>query len=183
MIAFPNFERIKGSGIRTLTERDLKSGGKKRFVVVGDIHGMHESFKSVASEIVLSLDPQCPCRKLLSSLSYDPSKDHLIHVGDILAKGPSSAGVIHQLSAANVTGVRGNHDEKVIEWRAWIEWVQSQRGGRAWLKDMEAKTPEELEALRKKRGRKWKIPDGWNFGGEHYWLARYAQLFRKHGRL
>lgn len=111
----------------------------------------------------------------MSSISYNPSKDYLLHVGDILAKGPSSAAVIHQLAAANVTGVRGNHDQKVIEWRAWLEWVQSHRGGRAWLKDMEAKTGEEIDALRKKSGKKWKIPDGWEFAGEHYWLARCPQ--------
>ncbi|KIM24400.1 hypothetical protein M408DRAFT_331780 [Serendipita vermifera MAFF 305830] len=152
---FPKFDRIEGDGIHTLTESDLKAGGKKRFIIVGDIHGMHGSFK-----------------KMMSSISYTPSKDHLIHVGDLLAKGPSSPAVLQQLSSANVTGVRGNHDQKVIEWAAWIEWVVSHHGGRAWLKDMESKSEEDLEEMKKKHGKKWKIPDGWKFGGEHYWLAR-----------
>jgi hypothetical protein len=119
----------------------------------------------------------------MSSISYDPSKDYLIHVGDLLAKGPSTPAVLHQLSTANVTGVRGNHDQKVIEWRAWLEWVQSHRGGRAWLKDMESKTDEEVDALRKKSGKKWKIPEGWKFAGEHYWLARCAPLSSVHESL
>lgn len=104
----------------------------------------------------------------------------MIHVGDLVAKGPSSAAVLQQLSAANVTGVRGNHDQKVIEWAAWIEWVVSHHGGRAWLKDMESKTPEELDTMRKKSGRKWKIPDGWEFGGEHYYIARQGHFSLDH---
>jgi predicted phosphodiesterase len=112
-------------------------------------------------------------RKILSSVSYSESSDYLIHVGDLVAKGPSSPQVLQTVSHANITGVRGNHDQKVIEWRAWIEWVQSHKGGRAWLRDMESKTPEEIDNLKKKSGkRKWKIPDGWKFGGEHYWIAR-----------
>ena len=42
---FPPFDRIDGDGIRTISEKDLKEGGKKRFIIVGDIHGMHGSFK------------------------------------------------------------------------------------------------------------------------------------------
>ena len=41
------------------------------------------------------------------------------------------------------------------------------------MRDMESKTDSELEGMKKKAGkRKWKIPDGWDFGGEHYWIAR-----------
>ncbi|CAG7852860.1 SubName: Full=Uncharacterized protein {ECO:0000313/EMBL:CCA72927.1} [Serendipita indica DSM 11827] len=153
---FPNFEHIPGNGIRTLTADDIKSANPKRFVVVGDIHGMHGSFK-----------------KLLSTVKYSEHSDYLIHVGDLVAKGPHSDHVLSTVSHANVTGVRGNHDQKVIEWRQWIEWVQSHHGGRAWLRDMESKTDSELEDMKKKAGkRKWKIPDGWEFGGEHYLIAR-----------
>ena len=34
-------------------------------------------------------------------------------------------------------GVRGNQDQKVVEWRAWIEWVAGQKGGKDWLHKME----------------------------------------------
>ncbi|PVF95687.1 Metallo-dependent phosphatase [Serendipita vermifera] len=153
---FPNFERIPGDGIRTISEEEIREARPKRFIVVGDIHGMHGSFK-----------------KILSSVSYSESSDYLIHVGDLVAKGPSSPQVLNTMSHANVTGVRGNHDQKVIEWKAWIEWVQSHKGGRAWLRDMESKTEEELDDLKRKTNKhKWKIPDGWKFGGEHYWIAR-----------
>lgn len=113
----------------------------------------------------------------MSRLSYNHKSDYLMHVGDLLAKGPASSEVVTELAQSNVTGVRGNHDQKVIEWRAWIEWVQSHKGGRAWLRDMESKTAAEIEALKKKSGKKWKIPDKWKFGSEHYWLARYVYPF------
>ncbi|KAG8824604.1 hypothetical protein FRC17_009067 [Serendipita sp. 399] len=109
----------------------------------------------------------------MSTVSYSESKDYLMHVGDLIAKGPASSKVIHAMSHSNITGVRGNHDQKVIEWRAWIEWVESYQGGSEWLKDMESKSESELEEMKKTtKKRKWKIPDGWRFGGEHYWIAR-----------
>ncbi|KAG8822948.1 hypothetical protein FS842_009102 [Serendipita sp. 407] len=153
---FPDFEHIRGDGVRTITAEQLKESRRKRYVVVGDIHGMHQSFE-----------------KLMSTVSYSESSDYLIHVGDLVAKGPSSAKVVHDLSHQNVTGVRGNHDQKVIEWKGWIDWVESYNGGSEWLKDMESKTESELEELKKNtKKRKWKIPEGWKFGGEHYWIAR-----------
>lgn len=113
-------------------------------------------------------------RRMLHTVHYDPESDYLIHVGDLVAKGPDNAQVLASMAFANVTGVRGNHDQKVIEWRSWIEWVQSHKGGRAWLRDMEEKTGNEIEEMRKKNkdSKKWKIPEGWEFGGEHYWIAR-----------
>ena len=39
----------------------------------------------------------------------------------------------------NITGVRGNHDQKVVEWRAWIEWIESMPAGRKWLAAVESK--------------------------------------------
>ncbi|KAG8796362.1 hypothetical protein FRC16_009728 [Serendipita sp. 398] len=141
---FPDFEHIRGDGVRTITAEQLKESRRKRYVVVGDIHGMHQSFE-----------------KLMSTVSYSESSDYLIHVGDLVAKGPSSAKVVHDLSHQNVTGVRGNHDQKVIEWKGWIDWVESYNGGSEWLKDMESKTESELEELKKNtKKRKWKIPEG-----------------------
>jgi hypothetical protein len=45
---------------------------------------------------------------------------------------------------------------------------------------MESKTDEEIEEMKKKKKKKkkdrkqWKIPEGWEFGGEHYWIARWV---------
>lgn len=66
-------------------------------------------------------------RRMLHTVRYDPTNDLLIHVGDLLAKGPDSPLVVQSMAYSNVTGVRGNHDQKVIEWRSWIQWVQSHK--------------------------------------------------------
>ena len=113
-------------------------------------------------------------------MEYDPTKDLLIHVGDIIAKGShaGSMAVLEYMSTHNIIGVRGNHDEKVIEWRGWIDWVRSHHGGSHWLRKMEkmsAKEVEEYESetLKKKPKEKWKrIPKGWSFMKDHYTIAR-----------
>lgn len=102
----------------------------------------------------------------------------LIHLGDILAKGKhkDSLAVLDFMASRNVTGIRGNHDQMVIEWRAWRERALSHSGGAKWLKEMERKSKKELSAYVKKgKGSGWKrIPKGWEFMGDHYRIARYS---------
>jgi hypothetical protein len=99
------------------------------------------------------------------------------------------------LSTNNITGVRGNHDQKVIEWRAWLEWIGELEAGAGsqWLLDLEEKWEEsnldgELEnnhdtemwvKTQMRVGRKepkwWsKIPEGWILFSDHYRIARYG---------
>ncbi|KAG8692879.1 hypothetical protein FRC11_003306, partial [Ceratobasidium sp. 423] len=105
--------------LATLPKHELRAGGG-RIVFVGDIHGMVESLK-----------------KLLKKLKFDANHDMLIHTGDIILKGPQSRKVIQELIQINALGVRGNQDQKVVEWRRWVDWVLSQEGGKEWLKKME----------------------------------------------
>ena len=104
-------------------------------------------------------------------MSYNSSRDLLLHLGDIVAKGPDSLQVLKQFSEANVTGVRGNHEQTVIGWRAWIEWVEGQHGGKQWLKKLEQKYPHGYDSKHKHK-LKWSIPKDWEFTGDHYNLAR-----------
>ncbi|KAJ6619791.1 Metallo-dependent phosphatase-like protein [Mycena sp. CBHHK59/15] len=138
----------------------------KRIIIVGDVHGMDK-----------------PLHALFDKLSYDPSSDVLLHVGDIIAKGPhdGSLAVIDYMAAHNVTGVRGNHDQKVIEWRAWLDWINGLDGGAPWLADFHRKwsaaAPADPEAWAEKHLRKAKtewarrIPKGWKLLGDHYRVA------------
>lgn len=101
-------------------------------------------------------------------------------------RGSSSLEVLDFLASHNVSGVRGNHDQRVVEWRAWIEWVLKHEGGLEWLLEEERRAAQDAE-LTKTRVRsgepsrtwldasknKWKrIPDDWNMMGEHYQIAR-----------
>jgi predicted phosphodiesterase len=51
----------------------------------------------------------------MSKISYDQSKDVLIHVGDLIAKGDKNEEVMQWMMKHNIQGVRGNHDQPVRE--------------------------------------------------------------------
>ncbi|KAJ7274359.1 Metallo-dependent phosphatase-like protein [Mycena haematopus] len=125
-----------------------------------------------------------PFQALLDKLVFDPSSDVLVHVGDIVAKGPheGSMTVLSYMTTNNVTGVRGNHDQKVIEWRSWLEWIGNLDGGNHFLTNLHSKVdaarPDDPEAWAEKHMKKtdskwWKrIPEGWKILSDHYRIAR-----------
>ncbi|KAF4548764.1 Hypothetical protein D9617_25g060940 [Elsinoe fawcettii] len=71
--------------------------GDKRLIFIGDIHGC-------LKELNLLLD----------AVHFHPNRDHIIHTGDVIAKGPDSAGVIDKLIALNASGVRGNWEDRLL---------------------------------------------------------------------
>ncbi|GAA5924941.1 hypothetical protein JCM1841_005374 [Sporobolomyces salmonicolor] len=81
-----------------------KDGG--RLIIVGDLHGTHRSLLA-----------------LLHRLSFAPSHDTLVHTGDVVGKSPldSSLQTLALLRKLGARGVRGNHDQRVVEWRRWME--------------------------------------------------------------
>ena len=134
---------------------------------------------------------------LLDQVSYNEKKDTLIHLGDIITKGPhaGSLSVLSFMSKHNVSGVRGNHDQQVIEWRTWLDWIHSLEGGAGsrWLEELEQKWEEdnqggELEDdshtetwVGTQRGKgqkdsKWwsRVPKGWKLFSEHHRIARFV---------
>jgi hypothetical protein len=96
--------------------------------------------------------------------------------------------VLSFMARHNITGVRGNHDQKVIEWRGWIDWVSSFHEGQAWLKRIEAQwekrrkhgqsdlddfLDDEKNAMDARDKTWWKlIPRDWKLLGDHYRIAR-----------
>ncbi|KAI9022076.1 Metallo-dependent phosphatase-like protein [Hyaloraphidium curvatum] len=76
-----------------------------RLIVVGDVHACLGELKT-----------------LLAKVGFDPEgrKDRLVSVGDLVAKGPSSRGVVELLRNLNAKGfawsTRGNHDDVVCRW-------------------------------------------------------------------
>lgn len=100
----------------------------------------------------------------------------LIHTGDILAK-PSlsdSLAVLSFMASNNITGVRGNHDQEVLEWRGWLDRALARRGGLDWIHRLEkaSKRKKDLKRLRKK-ARGWqKVPKNWEVMGDHYLIAK-----------
>jgi len=70
-----------------------------RTIIIGDVHGCYE-------ELV----------ELLAKASYNPTKDRLIFVGDLVGKGPFSKQVVDLAIEYDAECIRGNHDHIVIEW-------------------------------------------------------------------
>ena len=65
----------------------------KRRIFIGDIQGCREELE-----------------ELLEAVSFDPTSDELHPVGDLVNRGPDSAGTLRLLQSLNAGGVLGNHD-------------------------------------------------------------------------
>jgi hypothetical protein len=51
---------------------------------------------------------------LLAKVKFDSKHDHLILAGDMISKGPDSAGVVDLAIKLGATGVRGNHEDRIL---------------------------------------------------------------------
>ncbi len=68
-----------------------------RHLVVGDVHGCLEELDE------------------LIALVADPGR-RVVLVGDLVAKGPDSHGVVRRAEELGVLAVRGNHEEHALRW-------------------------------------------------------------------
>ncbi|KAG9296238.1 hypothetical protein G9A89_014830 [Geosiphon pyriformis] len=82
---------------------------EKRLIFIGDVHGGLEELNN-----------------LLEKLEYDRQRDHLIFVGDLTAKGPHSLEVVRRVRELGASGVRGNHDDKIIRWKGYLQSLKLQ---------------------------------------------------------
>lgn len=73
-----------------------------RHLVIGDVHGC-----------LTELDA-------LLALVGEPTRQ-VVFVGDLIAKGPESRGVVRRARELGALGVRGNHDEHALSWRRALE--------------------------------------------------------------
>lgn len=70
----------------------------KRLVIIGDVHGQLATLQ-----------------KLLKKINFDNKNgDHLILVGDLIAKGPDSPGVVQLAMDLGASAVRGNHEDRAL---------------------------------------------------------------------
>lgn len=74
-----------------------------RTLIVGDVHGC-----------LRELDT------LLSRFERGPG-DQVVFVGDLVAKGPDSKGVVARARALGAQAVRGNHDERFLAWHRAVQ--------------------------------------------------------------
>jgi len=71
-----------------------------RTVIVGDVHGCSSELET-----------------LLQHIEFAPRSDSLVLVGDVVARGPDSQGVLALMVRLGATSVRGNHEGKLLGWR------------------------------------------------------------------
>ncbi|KAJ1335910.1 serine/threonine protein phosphatase 1 [Microdochium nivale] len=75
---------------------------RPRVIVVGDVHGELEVLQN-----------------LLRKVGYTPAakggRDHVVLAGDIVNKGPDSPGVLALAMREGFSGVRGNHDDQLLQ--------------------------------------------------------------------
>lgn len=91
----------------TTLRKELVPNGNngRRLIFIGDVHGCLEELK-----------------KLLEKCRFDPRHDHIIFVGDLVAKGPFSLDTISYVDDLGVYAscVRGNHDDKLMQWKEYL---------------------------------------------------------------
>ena len=75
-----------------------KKGRAKRLIFVGDVHGQLSALQA-----------------LLKKVEFDQGKgDHLVLTGDLVNKGPDSAGVVQLAMDLGASAVRGNHEDRLL---------------------------------------------------------------------
>jgi hypothetical protein len=84
-----------------------------RTIIVGDVHGC-----------AIELDA------LLDRLAF-ASGDRLVFVGDLVARGPSSLGVLDIVRRTGADVVRGNHEQRLLEELAALTQARGSAGFRA----------------------------------------------------
>lgn len=72
---------------------------KKRTIIIGDIHGTLDEFK-----------------ELIELCQFKPGTDTCISTGDLVDRGPNSAGVIDFAMELGATVTVGNHEDKYIRY-------------------------------------------------------------------
>jgi serine/threonine protein phosphatase 1 len=101
-----------------------------RHLVVGDIHGRYDMFM-----------------RLLDRANYDPTKDVVYSVGDMIDRGPDSVKVLEFFQQERCYAVKGNHELMAMDIDWWDTWIHNggaecredlHRHGRDddWMKDI-----------------------------------------------
>lgn len=80
-----------------------------RTIIVGDVHGCRSELEALLDRVAFS------------------SGDRLVFVGDLVARGPDSLGVLDVARRTGAIVVRGNHEQKLLDWRrARTDWMRGE---------------------------------------------------------
>lgn len=100
-VHFPGMAHIQAMSPDFLPQNHKSKPGDaargRRLIFIGDIHGCLTELEA-----------------LLSKIKYQPERDHIITVGDMINKGPNSLGVVDFLMDQGASCVRGNHEDRIL---------------------------------------------------------------------
>ncbi|KAJ1794908.1 hypothetical protein LPJ59_004442 [Coemansia sp. RSA 2399] len=100
-----DIKSFRASDPTLLVQPEFEAGDEpSRIIFIGDIHGCIDQFNN-----------------LLDELQFQQGKDQIVLVGDLVAKGPESLAVVQKASSIGAWCVRGNHDDRVIRWREFLD--------------------------------------------------------------
>lgn len=107
---------LQGGGVPMVVEGSWARalGKSPRLIVIGDVHGCITELQ-----------------QLLRLADYQPG-DQVVLLGDLVAKGPDSVGVVQLAREIGARTVRGNHDFEVVRW-----WEAQTRGDQRAMVSME----------------------------------------------
>ena len=174
--AIPFSFELKPDFSQYLKVSTLNVSSGTRVLFVGDVHGRFDDLQN-----------------LLRKANYDPTAgDVLVHTGDIVTKSDLSGSnkVLEWMAKHDVPGVRGNHDQAIIGWKTWRDWISSTSAGESWLRSLDndwekdhgkpfSETLDPVDWVKERRKnspRKFKtlwrqVPHGWKMFNEHYLIA------------
>ncbi len=111
--------RVDGPAVQSLERNE-----RGRDLVIGDIHGQRETFERV-----------------LETVRYSPEDgDRVLLLGDVIDRGPDSAGMLEWLRRDGVTCIRGNHEQfmlDALEGTKEMEELWMEHNGGAWAKALD----------------------------------------------
>ena len=90
-----------------------------RTIIVGDVHGCRSELEGLLDRVAFT------------------SGDRLVFVGDLVARGPDSLGVLDIARTTGAIVVRGNHEQKLLDWRrARAAWMHGEAAAKPPLTSM-----------------------------------------------
>ena len=101
--------------------RKAKANEAGRDFVVGEVHGMFDRVEQA-----------------LATVNFDPERDRLFCVGDLIDRGPQSREVVRFLEQPFVHAVRGNHEDELLQLHAGSSQPNSEPWltGAEWWRDL-----------------------------------------------
>src|SRR4051794_34192578 len=92
----------------------VKLGVLSRTIIIGDVHGCRLELESLLDRVAFA------------------SGDRLVFVGDLVARGPDSLGVLDIARRTGAIVVRGNHEQKLLDWRrSRTAWMRGEAAAKA----------------------------------------------------